>query len=94
MHACGQVEAWHPLGIRPLGSALCGAGDGDTKNTELSLSHALLCVPTVSFLPCEYQLALSTRSALRKPSPDQRKGAEMPGQMVAFKKGTTFSLEV
>lgn len=49
MHACGQVEAWHTLGIRPLGSALCSAGDGDTKNTELSHAPglALLCVPTV-----------------------------------------------
>lgn len=72
MHACGQVEAWHTLEISPLASALCSAGNGDTKNTKLSLApdHALLCVPTVSFLLCEYQLALSTRSVRKEPSPD------------------------
>lgn len=51
MHACGQVEAWHTLGFRPLGSVLCSAGDGDTKNTELS--HTPGCAPlcTYSQLP-------------------------------------------
>lgn len=93
MHACGQVEAWHPLGIRPLGSALCSAGDGDTKNTELSLApgRALLCVLTVSFLPWEYQLALSTRSALRKPSPDPpEKGCRDARSDGGFQEGNNF----
>lgn len=42
VHAFGRVEAWHTLEISPLGSALCSAGNGDTKNTKLSLapSHA------------------------------------------------------
>lgn len=53
MHACGQVEAWHTLEISPLGSALCSAGNGDTKNTKLSLApgYAFLTLCTHCQLP-------------------------------------------
>lgn len=93
VHAFGQVEAWHTLEISPLGSALCSDGNGDTKNTKLSLvpSHALLCVPTVSFLLWECQPALSTRSVRREPSPDPpEKGCRDARSNGGFQEGNNF----
>lgn len=93
MHACGQVEAWHTLEISPLGSALCSAGCRNMKNTKVSLahSHTLLRVPTVSFLPLEYQLALSTRPVLREPSPDlPEKGCRDARSDGGFQEGNNF----